>query len=212
MKVLGISGSPVTNSNTDRLVKAVLEATGLEFEFVKLSQTNVRPCMACKQCVTDNVCKVQDDFPALAKKIKSAQALVIGAYIPYGQIDGFTKALLERFWSFRHVNNLLRGKLCATVLTGLMPDALAQVNRSLAAEIRDYERMELVGQLTVQGNVPCLTCGEGDTCEMSGVKMLYGPDAKTSDYSYAKVEDQQDVWQSATRIAHLIRERLQAAK
>ena len=38
--VLGISGSPVKNSNTDRLIKAVLAATGLEFEFVKLSQTN----------------------------------------------------------------------------------------------------------------------------------------------------------------------------
>ena len=208
--VLGISGSPVKNSNTDRLVKAVLAATGLECEFVKLSGINVRPCMACKQCVPDNICKVQDDFPALAEKIKSAQALVIGAYIPYGQIDGFTKALLERFWSFRHVNNLLRGKLCATVLTGLMPDALAQVNRSLAAEIRDYERMELVGQLTVQGNIPCLTCGEGDTCEMSGVKMLHGPDAKTCDFGYARVEAQQNVWQSAAHIGRLIGERLQA--
>ena len=124
----------------------------------------------------------------------------------------FTKALLERFWSFRHVNNLLRGKLCATILTGLMPEALTQVNHSLAAEIRDYERMELVGQLTVQGNVPCLTCGEGDTCEMSGLKMLYGPDAKTTDYGYARVEDQQDVWQSAAHIGRLIRERLLAAK
>ncbi len=210
--VLGISGSPVKNSNTDRLVKAVLAATGLEFDFVKLSQTNVRPCMACKQCVPDNVCKVPDDFQALAEKIKSAPALVIGAYIPYGQIDAFTKALLERFWSFRHVNNLLRGKLCATVLTGLMPDALAQVNRSLAAEIRDYERMELVGQLTVQGNIPCLTCGEGDTCEMSGLKMIHGPDAKTSDFGYAKVEDQQDVWQSAASIGRIIGERLLAGK
>lgn len=212
MAVLGISGSPVKNSNTDRLVKAVLAATGLESEFVKLSSTNIRPCMACKRCVPDNVCKVQDDFPALAEKIKSAQALVIGAYLPYGQIDSFTKALLERFWSFRHVNNLLRGKLCATVLTGLMPDALAQVNRSLAAEIQDYERMELVGQMTVQGNIPCLTCGEGDTCEMSGVKMIYGPDAKASDHGYARVEDQETVWEEATRIGCLIRERLQAAK
>jgi len=36
-----------------------------------------------------------------------------GAYIPYGQIDGFSKTLLERFWSLRHVNNMLRGKLKA---------------------------------------------------------------------------------------------------
>jgi len=210
IEVLGLSGSPVKNSNTDRLVKAILDATGQESAFVKLSNRNVRPCIACKRCVPDNLCKVKDDFPELAETIKKAKALVIGAYIPYGQIDGFTKALLERFWSLRHVKNLLRGKLCATVLTGLTPDALGRVNQSLAAEIRDYERMDLVGQLTVQGNVPCLTCGEGDTCEMSGLRMLYGPSAKTSDYGYSRVEDQKVVWEEATRIGHLIGERLQA--
>lgn len=143
--VLGISGSPVKNSNTDRLVNAILEATGQETEFVKLSRINVRPCFACKQCVSDNICKVPDDFQALAEKIKAARAMVIGAYPPYGQIDGFTKALLERFWSFRHVNNLLKGKLCATVMTGIDPRAMDAINQALATEMRDYENMELVG-------------------------------------------------------------------
>jgi len=212
IEVLGISGSPVKNSNTDRLVNAILAATGRESAFVKLSNTNVRPCLACKQCVRDNICKVKDDFPALAETIKKAKALVIGAYIPYGQIDGFTKALLERFWSLRHVNNLLRGKLCATVLTGMMAEALGNANRSLAAEMRDYERMELVGQLTVQGNAPCLTCGEGDTCQMSGLKVLYGPNAKASDIPFSRVEDQKDVWEEATRIGRLIGERLRTTE
>lgn len=209
IKALGISGSPIKNSNTDRLVKAMLDATGLESEFVKLSNINVRPCLACKKCVPDNICKVKDDYPDLAEKIKKAKALIIGAYIPYGQIDGFTKALLERFWSLRHVNNLLRGKLCATILTGLNPDALDNVNQALATELRDFERMELVGQLSVQGNLPCLTCGEGDRCEMSGVKILYGQNAKTSDYRYSRVENQKEVWENATRMGRLIRERLQ---
>ena len=208
--VLGISGSPVKNSNTDRLVRAILEATGQTSEFVKLSRINVRPCFACKQCVADNICKVKDDFQALAEKIKAAKAMVIGAYTPYGQIDGFTKALLERFWSFRHKRNLLRGKLCATVLTGLDPRVLEGINRALAAEIRDYERMELVGQLSVQGNLPCLTCGEGDDCEMSGVQLLFGPDAKTADIDYSRVEDQDAVWEQAGRIGRLIGERLRA--
>ncbi|MBA7537536.1 hypothetical protein ES705_29805 [subsurface metagenome] len=208
IEVLGISGSPVKNSNTDRFVKAVLDATGLESEFVKLSDINVRPCMACKKCVPDNVCKVRDDFQELAEKIKKAKALIIGAYIPYGQIDGFTKALLERFWSLRHVNNLLKGKLCATVLTGLVPDVLDNVNQSLAAELKEYERMDLIGQLTIQGNLPCLTCGKGDECEMSGMKVLYGPDSKTSDFGYSRVEDQKEVWEEAIRIGHLIGKRL----
>ena len=208
IKVLGISGSPVKNSNTDRLVNTILNSTGLESEFVKLSRINVRPCLACKKCVLDNICKVNDDFPELSGKIKKADAIIIGGYIPYGQIDGFTKALLERFWSLRHVNNLLRGKLCATVLTGLVPDALDSVNQSIAAELRDYEHMELIGQLTVQGNLPCLTCGEGDRCEMSGLKVMYGPNAKTSDYGYTRVEDQKEVWRAAEGIGRLIGERL----
>jgi len=202
--VLGISGSPVKNSNTDRLVNAILEATGQDTEFVKLSRINVRPCFACKQCVPDNICKVPDDFQALAEKIKAARALVIGAYPPYGQIDGFTKALLERFWSFRHVNNLLKGKLCATVLTGIDPRAMDAINQALATEMRDYENMELVGQLSVQGNLPCLTCGEGDECEMSGLQLMYGPDAKTTDIAYTRVEDQAQVWKEATRLGNTI--------
>ena len=208
IEVLGISGSPVKKSNTDRLVQTILAATGRETEFVKLSRINVRPCFACKQCVPDNICKVKDVFQALAEKIKTARALVIGAYPPYGQIDGFTKALLERFWSFRHRTNLLKGKLCATVLTGVDPKAMDAITAALAAEIRDYERMELVGQLSVQGNLPCLTCGEGDSCEMSGLKVMYGPDARTSDYPYARVEDQAKVWEEAQRIGRLIGERL----
>ena len=83
IEVLGISGSPIENSNTDRLIQAVLDATELECEFVKLSQINIRPCLACKQCVPDNICKVKDDFPELAERIKKAKALIIGAYTPH---------------------------------------------------------------------------------------------------------------------------------
>jgi len=203
-EIIGISGSPIKNSNTDRLIQTILSASGLKSEFVKLSDINVRPCLACKKCVPDNVCKVDDDFPELAEKIKKAKALVIGAYTPYGQIDGFTKALLERFWSMRHVNNLLGGKKVATVLTGLMPDALAQVNQAIATELRDYERMDLVGQLTIQGNVPCVTCGKGDECEMSALRQVHGSDAKSSEVAYSRVEDQQEVFEEARKIGALM--------
>ncbi len=206
--VLGISGSPIKNSNTDRLVTAVLQATGVDTEFVKLSDLLVRPCMGCKKCVTDNICKTDDDFPALAEKIQSAKAIVIGAYTPYSQVDGFTKALLERFWSFRHVNNLLRGKLCATVVTSLASEVADGVNQALAMELVAYERMELLGQMTISGNLPCLTCGKGDACEMSAVTLLHGKDAKTADNGYCRVEEQSEVWGQARVVGKQIRDRL----
>lgn len=41
--VSGISGGPVKNSNTDRLVKAGMYASGLKSEFVKLNLIDVKP-------------------------------------------------------------------------------------------------------------------------------------------------------------------------
>ena len=94
VEVLGISGSPVKNSNTDRLVKAIMMAVGRESEFVKLSDINVRPCMACKKCVPDNICKVNDDFPELAEKIKEARVIVIGGYTPVRSVQSGYRQLL----------------------------------------------------------------------------------------------------------------------
>jgi hypothetical protein len=70
------------------------------------------------------------------------------------------------------------------------------------------DRMEILGQIKVEGNVPCLTCGEGDTCEMSGVKGLHGADAKASADLCIRVEDQKEVWDEAQRLGQVIGERL----
>lgn len=209
-KILGISGSPIKDSNTDRLIQAVLDSSGRESEFVKLSSITVRPCLGCKKCVPDNICKVKDDFPELAEKIKTAGALVIGAYTPYSQIDGFTKALLERFWSLRHVENVLQGKLAASVVTGCMPQVVKAVSQSLAVEFQAYENMELVGQVGVQGNIPCAFCGRGDDCKMSAVEMIHGQGTNAGDVQYERVEAQENAWKEANLIGRRMGEQLKA--
>ena len=86
-QIIGISGSPVKNSNTDRLIQHVLKSSGLQSEFVKLSKLRVAPCIACLGCTKDNICKVKDDYPELAEKVKNAGAVVVGGYPPYGSIE-----------------------------------------------------------------------------------------------------------------------------
>jgi multimeric flavodoxin WrbA len=227
--ILGISGSPVPNSNTDRAVKGVLQASGLESEFVKLSDINVKPCRACKRCVPHNICQENDDFPKIAEKIEEAKALVIGAYCPYGMIDAYTKAFLERLWSMRHVNNLNRGKLGVVVVNGLFPDSNRQKRRSILLRLFKHiyrkkiavdqvataierelrmERMEHIGTVKIKGNVPCLTCGQGSTCEMSGVPILFGRGTKASSELCVGVEDQVVVWREIIRLGKLLGERL----
>ena len=159
----------------------------------------------------DNICKVEDDFPALAEKVKQASALVVGAYCPYGSIDGFTKSFLERLWSLRHVNNFVRGKIAVTVVTGTRPETRDPVSEKVAREMH-MDRMDVIGQLKIEGNVPCLTCGKGDICEMSAVQRLFGENAKASVDKCVRVEDQKEVWEEAQRIGQQIRLKIQTKK
>ena len=207
LKILGVSGSPIPNSNTDRAVKAVLESSGLQSEFVKLSDITVRPCRACKRCVDDNICKQEDDFQELAKKLREADVLVIGAYCPYANVDAFTKAFLERLWSMRHVKNLNEGKLGVIVVTGLTLPRSKQVSDSIAKEMR-MENMEVVDTISIKGNLPCLTCGHGSECKMSGIPLLFGKGVKASTDLCVRFEDQKKVQRQISRVGELLNERL----
>ncbi len=209
-QILGISGSPIKNSNTDRLVQAVLAASGLKSEFVKLSRINVRPCIACLGCKEDNVCKVKDDFPELAEKVRHAGALVVGGYCPYGSVDGFTKAFLERLFSFRHQHGLNRGKLAAVVTTGIGRGApgVAEANEQIAHAVK-MEGMEVLGQLQAVGNPECLVCGFGESCPMSALPWVFGEDTAVTPEKFCRVEDQ-EVWGQAQELGREIAARLKA--
>ena len=159
IQILGISGSPVPNSNIDRLVLQVMQASGLEYEFVKLSHLQIGPCRACKACVEDNICKVKDDFPELAKKLQEAKGLVIGGYTPSGVVDALTKAFLERLCSMRHLNNLDEQKNVVTIISGLSKQARELALKSIAT-VLSMENMNLVSQLSIEENVPFLSAVE----------------------------------------------------
>ncbi|MBY8992252.1 MAG: flavodoxin family protein [Candidatus Lokiarchaeota archaeon] len=207
LKILGVSGSPVPNSNTDRAIKAILKASKLESEFVKLSDITVRPCRACKRCVEDNICKQEDDFPALASKVREASALVIGAYCSYNSLDAHTKAFLERLWSMRHQKNLNEGKQVVIVVSGVLPMTSKPVSQIIAHHMR-MENMKVIETILIRGNVPCLTCGRGSECKMSGAPVLFGKGTKASSDLCIRVEDQVDVQKQINQIGEVLHDHL----
>lgn len=182
-EVIGISGSPVRDSNTDQAVRLILEQTGLEWEFIKLSDLNLQPCRACLGCVKTNRCVINDDGPALAEKFRSAKAFVLGGYTPYSSLDARTKMFMERMYCLRHITGLNRGKPGVSVVTTACPPetpGMPPASQTALSQIAMWmmeEGMANVGSLTVVGNPPCIRCGYGDDCEMSGVKMLHGATA-----------------------------------
>ncbi|MCG8471606.1 MAG: flavodoxin family protein [Desulfobacterales bacterium] len=194
MKVLGVSGSPIEKSNTDRAVQALLTATGLETEFVKLSNLTLEPCRACLGCVKTNVCVIQDDGTALAQRVKEADALVIGGYTPYCSLDSRTKAFIERMYQLRHRNALMAGKLGAVVMTSAVPHeavpAICDMGIQSVTNYMNEEGMRVVGSVKIIGNVPCVKCGYGDGCQKSGIQMIYGEEATVDSVGIQTFEEQ----------------------
>lgn len=214
MKVLGISGSPIKNSNTDRAVQALLAATGLETEFVKLSNHTIEPCRACLGCVKTNVCVIKDDGTTLAQKAKEFDAIVIAGYTPYSTIDSRTKAFIERMYQLRHRNNLMAGKLGAVVMTSAVPNdvpgmpPVCDMGIQAITNYMQEEGIEFVGAVKITGNVPCVTCGFGDECKKSGITMIYGPDATVDSVGIKSFEKQPLSFESAESLGREIGRRL----
>lgn len=209
MKVLGISGSPVKSSNTDRLVRTILEATGLDYEFIKLSGYDIHPCRACLGCAGDNICKQKDDWHIIENKIKESRAIVIGGYPTYGTLDSRTKMLTERMYSMHHQKMLNKGKIGVAVAVGV-GRGIPSVDHAAdqIAAFMEMEGFNVIGKLSGTGNVSCLSCGYGGTCRISAVPLLFGIGAVPSKDKYMAIEDQKDVIEKANEIGHKIRDTL----
>jgi multimeric flavodoxin WrbA len=153
IEILGISGSPVPNSNTDRLVLQVLKASGATYKFVKLSQVNVGPCQACKACVEDKLCKVKDGFPEIAKLLQEAKGLVLGGNTLYGGPDAFTKTFLERLCALRHLNSLNAQKYIVTIISGANKENSKLALKLIAQELLRVN-MNPIAQLNSEEHAP----------------------------------------------------------
>ena len=172
MKILGISGSPrsAAVSGVNKLVKAVLEATGCEYDLVSLRGKKINGCIACLECVEDNICKVQDDLAPLRDQIVAADAYVIGAPNYYTGINAATQALLERWFQFRHqAGNLLWGKLAVVVGVG---GTSGQAPADTLEKYLAYNFIQTIAKVTAQGAASCFSCGFGETCPVGIPRML----------------------------------------
>lgn len=216
MKVLGVSGSPIKDSNADRALKAALEATGMDYEFVKLIDYTVAPCKACLGCVNTNICVIKDDGIALAEKAKEADALIIAGFTPYSTLDARTKAFIERLYPLRHIHGFMQGKPGGIVITSAVPencDMLPPASDNGINAIAYYmmeEGMDMAGSVKVLGNVPCIRCKYGDECDMSGIKMMFGPESNKCSVGINKFEDQPEAVAAAKELGQMIAEKLKS--
>jgi multimeric flavodoxin WrbA len=178
MKVIGFSaGSAGRDGNVDRMVKAILDKSGHEIEFVKLTDLNFSGCKGCVQlCARPQVCMLADEAQPYYEKIKKADAVVIGAPVYFGAIASTALAFIERFFGYRHVDIPIAGKPFVTVIAGGMEldPAVEQLHKMLG-----WFQVNVIDMVKFESKAPpCLKCGRHKECEIGGLYMMQGEAAK----------------------------------
>lgn len=120
MIVLGISGTPRPNGNSDHLltyaIKPFLE-NGWEAITLKLSVLNVKPCDGCEICLKTGNCILDDDMSHFYEAFASCQALLISTPVYYRNISSRLQAVFERHYSCKQ-KQPLRGKPGGAIAVG----------------------------------------------------------------------------------------------
>ena len=97
MKVIGISGSPRKDGNTEILVRKALEPfyeKGWEVVEFFLSSKTINPCIGCETCNETGICAIKgDDMELLLRELEDCDALIIGSPAYYRNVTAQLKAL-----------------------------------------------------------------------------------------------------------------------
>ncbi len=118
MKVLIINGSPRQKGNTSialaEIAKTLME-DGIDSETVWIGNKPVRGCIACNKCGNrPGACVFNDDIcNEISSKYASADALVIGSPVYYGQPNGALLSIIQRSFYSNGAN--IAGKPAAAV-------------------------------------------------------------------------------------------------
>ena len=104
MKVLLINGSARKGGNTFLALSEIAQQLAkhdIEAEIVQIGNKPVRGCIACAQCKVrgNNRCIFDDDMcNRINEKMASADALIVGSPVYYGQPNGALLALMQRMF------------------------------------------------------------------------------------------------------------------
>jgi len=177
--IVGISAGR-ENKVTESLIRAILEGSGKECEFISLSGKLIRPCEACNGCVKNNRCILEDDFQKVIEKCYEAKAIDFGAPNHWDHMNAKGHAFWERAcFSGRHNSVFpLEGKLGVIAAVAGTGNGEPVIN-DVEAYFEDA-RMHIVEEISVQGEYACFTCGHGNHCPVGGVVDMYplGTDIK----------------------------------
>ena len=107
--VLGISGSPRRDGNTELLLKEFLRgarASGHETELFIINKVKISPCTSCDSCQKNGQCIIDDDMQSMYNRLLEADYIVFASPIYFGGVSAQLKSFIDRcqaLWSRKYI-------------------------------------------------------------------------------------------------------------
>ena len=118
MNILGISGTPRKNGNSEILLNSALEPfieTGWDITKILLSEKKIEPCVGCDVCVERKSCCIDDDMSEVYGAFEKCNAIIISSPSYWRNVPAQLKALIDRTYGAK---GLLSGKLGGAISVG----------------------------------------------------------------------------------------------
>ncbi|MEE1085987.1 MAG: flavodoxin family protein [Schaedlerella sp.] len=120
-KTLIINGSPRKNGDTVALINELKKYLVGEVIEISAYRSKISPCMDCRQCTEDNICRIKDEMELIYKD--DFDNIVLASPVYYAAFPGPVLSLLSRFQNLHTliVNGKfpdLRSKKAGLIVTG----------------------------------------------------------------------------------------------
>jgi len=121
MNVLGISGTPRKDGNSEILLRYALqpfEKQGWQVKHFRLSELTIQPCRGCEEeCKGQGNCIIKDDMHYIYEAFRWCDAIILSSPVYSRNISSQLMAVLDRYYAV-YVERPLEGKAGGAIAVG----------------------------------------------------------------------------------------------
>ena len=120
MNVLGISGTPRINGNSEILLDNALapfHEAGWEITKILMSENTVNPCKGCDFCENTGICCIDDDMAKIYAAYRACDAVIISSPVYWRNVPAQLKAVFDRTYAAEKSGSL-RNKYGGAIAVG----------------------------------------------------------------------------------------------
>ena len=109
VEVLGVSGSPRKNGNSDVVLKTMISGVSEErvsSNYLNLTNIHFQGCIGCEKCRKDKICTgLTDGMSLIYSKVISSKGLILVSPTHNYNVTSWMKAFIDRLYCFYNFGN-----------------------------------------------------------------------------------------------------------